>query len=115
MSRGLWSTTGLGKGAFLDAVAHVVPPKIDRSPAADRPAAGHDQDLLIGPHVVQDLIDCPQAPLGRRRRYTDRKRVVEGKSVHVRVDLGGGRLLTTKNDCTTNYTLGAYVTRKTNT
>src|SRR3546814_4839815 len=74
MSRGLWSTTGLGKGAFLDAVAHVVPPKIDSSPAADRPAAGHDQDLLIGPHVVQDLIDCHQAPLGRRRRYTGPRR-----------------------------------------
>src|SRR3546814_17042175 len=33
------------------------------------------------------------APAGRRRRRTDRKSVVSGKSVSVRVDLGGRRII----------------------
>src|SRR3546814_18388380 len=62
----------------------------NRSPAAaDRPAAGHDQDLLVGSHVVvEDVVDGDEG--------TDRKSVVSGKSVSVSVDLGGRRLIKKK-------------------
>src|SRR3546814_3567498 len=44
----------------------------NRSPAAaDRPAAGHDQDLLVGSHVVvEDVVDGDEGTLGFRDVFT---------------------------------------------
>src|SRR3546814_15397848 len=46
-----------------------------------------------GVHVRRGGIGCGSTP---RRMKTDRKSVVSGKSVSVRVDLGGRRLITKK-------------------
>src|SRR3546814_4244627 len=42
-----------GKSAGFHAATHVIAPEIDGAATADRPAAGHDEDLLLGAHVVQ--------------------------------------------------------------
>src|SRR3546814_14843881 len=54
----------------------------------------HDENLLVvdKPHFLATM------PRGRWVRETDRKSVVSGKSVSVRVDLGGRRIITTKTN-----------------
>src|SRR3546814_18349209 len=47
-------------------------------------------------HTCPALLNRPLSPLSRARR--DRKSVVSGKSVSVRVDLGGRRIITKKHD-----------------
>src|SRR3546814_16331572 len=51
----------------------------------DEPASYVQSNLLGGFHVLEAA-----------RRHGDRKRVVEGKSVSVRVDLGGRRIIKNK-------------------
>src|SRR3546814_12752622 len=64
--------------------------RIDR--VGDRLVEGGDaQDA-----ATADIIFGGETEVGRRQRAEDRKSVVEGKSVSVRVDLGGGRLLIKK-------------------
>jgi len=48
---------------------HLGPAKIDRSSAAERSPAAHEHDLLVGAHVLQDLVRRDQpTPLLRARR-----------------------------------------------
>src|SRR3546814_15833821 len=56
--------------------------------------------LLIPPSTSTSMpLICPAAGLARKRiaRATDRKSVVSGKSVSVRVELGGRRIIKKKN------------------
>src|SRR3546814_14546374 len=56
------------------------------------------QSARSGPRCVADAIERPS----RRIRCQDRKRVGLGKSVSVRVDLVGGRVINKKNKKTKN-------------
>src|SRR3546814_11533847 len=53
---------------------------------------------LAGAALVNDLIAAREAKLRALQADGDRKRVVSGKSVSVRVDLGGRRINTKKNN-----------------
>src|SRR3546814_20787845 len=67
--------------------------------AADTPWAVTKQDTgdLMGCHATEaDAREQPAAPYAEE----DRKSVVEGKSVSVRVDLGGRRSIKKKNNKT---------------
>src|SRR3546814_17598552 len=62
-------------------------------------ARGHDrpwQILLHDEHLRAGLANCPPARGANGRAIVDRKSVVSGKSVSVRVDLGGRRIINKK-------------------
>src|SRR3546814_19555044 len=61
------------------------------------PAEEVDLDVQIVEHGLDDEIAGGQILIPRRHRKPDRKSVVEGKSVSVRVDLGGSRIIKKKN------------------
>src|SRR3546814_13757599 len=66
--------------------------------AGDAPAHRHDRDIDVG-RVGRGKLDLDDG-VGALQRHdeADRKSVVSGKSVSVRVDLGGRRIIKNKKD-----------------
>src|SRR3546814_13258432 len=76
----------VGELAFID--SHSEPPRGSQGGHSPAPSIGS-----AGAAARGSLGSPPQPMPSRRRREPDRKSVVQGKSVSVRVDLGGRRFI----------------------
>src|SRR3546814_21057417 len=84
--------------------------------------SGYDLDLYVQPgggaYICGEetaLIESLEGKRGNPRikpPFPDRKSVVQGKSVSVRVDLGGGRIIKKKKKTTTNHKRTRHKHRK---
>src|SRR3546814_18194407 len=99
-----WSSDVCSSDLAFERLMHVASVVTPNLPELET-LGGEAAILRPGCHLVakgghaegREIVDRLLSPGGRSRELRDRKSVVSGKSVSVRVDLGGRRIINKKN------------------